>query len=113
MEAGRGEKLERGEDAPVDPPGPYVAPPAVVDADPRVREHARGKCLGAQSLHARAFRGEIAGGVEQPPAIEQRPGIDPRRSVPCGTDLEEHVRKAAAAGVPDAPEDRAGDHARP
>src|SRR3954467_649966 len=83
MEAGSGEKLERGEDAPIDPPGPYVAPPAVVDADPRVREHARGKCLGAQSPRARAFRGDIAGGLEQPPAVEEGPGIDPRHSVAC------------------------------
>ena len=120
-----GEELERGEHAPVDDAGEDVAPPARVDLDVRVGEDALGERVlaheqdladRAAGQRARAARAEDVRRLQQPPALDERLGIDPRRALAGRADREAHVRlrrpSSRRAGA-DAAEDRAGDDAPP
>jgi hypothetical protein len=124
LQAAGGQELHRGQHAAVDAAGLDVAPPALVDLDVGVVEHAllQGLLAHEQQLADRGLVGVRAeervlargavdgGGLQQLPAVEDRLGVDQRGALAGRADLEQHVRGVVGPDAADAPEDRAGHH---
>ena len=119
------EELERREDAAVDLTELDVAAAAAVHLDPRIGEHeplqrllvhqqdlpdrqrpgVRGERVGARGAVDR-------GGLQQLPAVEDRLGVDLRRALTRGLDLELSDAAPRTLGGAEAAEDRAADDLR-